>query len=579
MLAVTEQRSGWRLIRWVVAACVMVLTPVGARAEFPWAAGERVLFIGDSITQAGQYVALTEAYLWAARPELDLEIINAGLSSETVSGMTEPVHPGPRPDINQRLSRALELVRPDWVVVCYGMNDGIYHPASPEIVEAYRAGLKKVVDRVVAGGAKLILLTPPSFDADAPPVRKRLAEVKADEPYGYSNPYAKYDETLVALGAVVKSYAGTAGVDRVIDVHAATDAYLKRVKQAKPDYAYGDGVHPPADGHLAMAIGLLAGLDCDPAEAENTLSLLAGLVPADREMTPTPEQSEFRRRLLTRFDIRSAAFRQAIAGKPVAANTPSLDQVEAESDRAGDELRGSAAKAISAVAVSPTRKAAAEKRWGETIAKLEQADKLETHPDDAILFLGSSSIRMWADIATDLAPHHPIQRGYGGARYSDLAVFAERLIQPHRYAAAVVFVGNDVTGNAKDTPMDELQRLVRHVISVSQRHQPNAPVLLVEVTPTPSRWKAWPKIREVNRMLLEISLTEPGVFFVDTAQDYLDANKQPIPGYFLDDMLHQNRLGYTLWASLIRQRLDEALRSSERGRLVPEPLESAPAGQ
>ncbi len=242
-------------------------------------------------------------------------------------------------------------------------------------------------------------------------------------------------------------------------------------------------------------------------------------------------------------------------------------------------MRGSAAQAISAVAVSPTRKAAAEKRWGETIAKLEQADKLETHPDDAILFLGSSSIRMWADIATDLAPHHPIQRGYGGARYSDLAVFAERLIQPHRYAAAVVFVGNDVTGNAKDTPMDELQRLVRHVISVSQRHQPNAPVLLVEVTPTPSRWKAWPKIREVNRMLLEISLTEPGVFFVDTAQDYLDANKQPIPGYFLDDMLHQNRLGYTLWASLIRQRLDEALRSSERGRLVPEPLESAPAGQ
>lgn len=579
MLAATEQRLGWRVIRSVVAVCVMALTPVVARAEFPWAAGDRVLFIGDSITQAGQYVALTEAHLWATRPELGLEIINAGLSSETVSGMTEPVHPGPRPDINQRLSRALELVRPDWVVVCYGMNDGIYHPTSPEIVEAYRAGLKKVIDRVVAGGAKLILLTPPSFDVGAPPVRKRLAEVKPDEPYGYSNPYPKYDETLVALGEVVKSYAGTAGVDRVIDVHAATDAYLKRVKQAKPDYAYGDGVHPPADGHLAMAIGLLEGLGCDPAEVESTLGHLTGLVPADREWVATAEQSEFWRRLLARFNSRSAAFRLAIAGKPAAAEAPTLDQVEAASDRAGDELRGLVARAISTVAVSPARKAAAEKRWGETIAKLEQADKLETHPDDAILFLGSSSIRMWADIATDLAPHHPIQRGYGGARYTDLAVFAERLIQPHRYAAAVVFVGNDVTGNAKDTPLDELQRLVRHVIRVSQKHQPTAPVLLVEITPTPSRWKAWPKIREANRMLRELSLTEPGVFFVETAQDYLDANKQPIPGYFLEDMLHQNRAGYTLWAALIRRRLEETLRSGERGRSVPASVESAPAGQ
>lgn len=575
MLAMTEQRLWRRTIRFIVAACVTLLAPLGARAEFPWADGERVLFLGDSITQAGQYVALTEAYLWAARPELELDIINAGLSSETVSGMTEPVHPGPRPDINQRLSRALELVRPDWVVACYGMNDGIYHPASPQIVDAYRAGLKKVIDRVVTGGAKLILLTPPSFDVDAPPVRKRLAEVKPDEPFGYSNPYAKYDETLLTLGEVVKSYAGTAGVDRVIDVHAATDAYLKRVKQAKPDYAYGDGVHPPADGHLAMAIGLLTGLDCDPADVESTLERLTGLVPADRDHVPTAEQAEFQRRLLSRFNTRSAAYRQAIAGKPAAAEAPPLDQLETQSDRARQELRGLVSTLLPPVAVSPARQQAAEKRWGETIAKMEQANQTEPHPDDAILFLGSSSIRMWADIATDLAPHHPIQRGYGGARYSDLAVFAERLIRPHRYAAAVIFVGNDVTGNAKDTPLDELERLVRHVIEVSRQHQPDAPILLVEITPTPSRWKAWPQIRQANRLLRDLSLTEPGVFFVETAQYYLDANKQPIDGYFLEDRLHQNREGYTLWASIIRRRLEEVLQLGERGNLVPQTLEAA----
>ncbi|MEQ8836457.1 MAG: hypothetical protein RID07_06595, partial [Lacipirellulaceae bacterium] len=82
------------------------------------------------------------------------------------------------------------------------------------------------------------------------------------------------------------------------------------------------------------------------------------------------------------------------------------------------------ATAVRPFDLEPFRKPALEK-WSEAIAALEAKDKVEKHPDDAILFIGSSSIRLWKDIAADMSPYHPIQRGYGGARWTDVAVFAE----------------------------------------------------------------------------------------------------------------------------------------------------------
>ena len=574
MMAVWDR--SWRafmllgLTVWALAASGTV-----GRAELPFADGERVLFVGDSITQDGRYVALTEAYLWAAYPDRNIDVVNAGLSSETVSGITEPVHPYPRPNVHDRLAQALELTKPDWVVVCYGMNDGIYHPLSESIAEAYRDGLAKLIADVAAVDAKLILLTPPSFDADAPAVRKRLGEVTESEPYGYRNPFPQYDETLEQLGGIVKEFASHAAVERVIDLHAVTDGYLSRIKAKLPDYAYGDGVHPPADGHFAIAVGLLAGLGGDIDKVSATLSHLTGLAAADRVGEPTAEQAAFHDGLLERFRRRSAAYRKAIGvPEPMKLEAPPLETVEPWAAERLVALRAlvadSGASESSSAAVYQPYAEAAEKRWANAIAELEALDRTETHPDDAILFLGSSSVRLWDDIASDMGPYHPIRRGYGGARFTDTAVFAERLIKPHDYAAMVVFVANDVTGRDSDTPLDEIERLVRHIIEVSRNHQPDAPVLLVEITPCSSRWDAWPKIRAVNYLLREITFTVPNTYFVETAEYYLDAENRPIDDYFRKDLLHQNAAGYRLWGKLIQRRLGEALRADGKAGLLPD---------
>jgi hypothetical protein len=203
---------------------------------------------------------------------------------------------------------------------------------------------------------------------------------------------------------------------------------------------------------------------------------------------------------------------------------------------------------------------AAIERWNNDIQKLETLDKEETHPSDAILFIGSSSIRLWKDIATDMQPYSAIRRGYGGAKFTDLAVFAERMVTPHKYKALVVFVANDIQGKPEDTPLEDIEKLVRHIIDVSHQHQPDAQVFLIEVTPTPKRFAVWSKIREVNQILRELALTVPNTQFIATAPWVLDSQKVPQANLFIEDQLHLNRDGYLLWAKIIKQHLANMLR-------------------
>lgn len=220
--------------------------------------------------------------------------------------------------------------------------------------------------------------------------------------------------------------------------------------------------------------------------------------------------------------------------------------------------------------LSPTDRAKAARKWEKAIAGLERLDRTQPDPENAVLVVGSSSIGLWDDAAEMLAPYPIIRRGYGGARFSDLVVFANRLFSPHEYRALVVFVGNDISGSKHDRSVDSVRKMVLYVIEVSRKHQPDSPVLLVEVTPTPSRAGAWPQVRGLNAMLREVALTHPGVAFISTAEYYLDSQDEARTELFRQDQLHQNESGYRIWADIIRRRLDEVLgENSSTGTAPP----------
>ena len=195
----------------------------------------KLVFLGDSITWGGEYIVFFERWLTVNHPELSLEVLNQGLPSETVSGLSEPGHLRhgfPRPDLHERLDRALKALKPDLIIACYGINCGIYLPLEEERFKSYKEGVERLRKAAESHGARIIFVTPPVYDKP--------------------NPEFDYDEVMAAYARWLVSKRGDGW--EVIDVHTVMKQELarKRAKDAKFKYSR-DGIHPGAAGHELMA--------------------------------------------------------------------------------------------------------------------------------------------------------------------------------------------------------------------------------------------------------------------------------------------------------------------------------------
>jgi lysophospholipase L1-like esterase/pimeloyl-ACP methyl ester carboxylesterase len=214
----------------------------------------RILFLGDSITYGGDYIDYVETYLLIRFPTRRWEVLNLGLPSETVSGLSEPGHAGgafPRPDLHERLDRVLARTKPDLVVACYGMNDGIYYPFSEDRFHKFQDGLRTLHNKVRAAGAQIIYLTPPVFD----PVPLKGRTLPAGLPE-YRQPFEGYNTVLDRYAEWLLAQRAAGWV--VLDIHGPMNRCLAEHRAQDPAYRLaGDGVHPGSAGHWLMAQPLL----------------------------------------------------------------------------------------------------------------------------------------------------------------------------------------------------------------------------------------------------------------------------------------------------------------------------------
>ncbi len=199
------------------------------------------------------------------------------------------------------------------------------------------------------------------------------------------------------------------------------------------------------------------------------------------------------------------------------------------------------------------------KAWESEIEKFEQLDVAKSYPSDAIMFAGSSSIRLWSTLGKDMLPYNVIQRGYGGAKLSDFAVYADRILYPHQCQAIVIFIANDITGSDNDKSPLEVSQLFRKTLYIIRRQFKDTPVFWVSVTPTPLRWHVWPEIKEAGDMIREICEDHRNTHYIDTERYFTNANGLPRAELFLDDRLHLNDEGYRVWSGVIKNELDKIL--------------------
>jgi lysophospholipase L1-like esterase len=244
------------LVLTVCGVMAIGLHAADAPAPLPAAIAKahRVVFLGDSITYAGTYVDFVEAAIRLRDPAWRGEIIEVGVPSETVSGLSEPGHAGgrfTRPDLHERLDRVLAQLKPDCVIACYGMNDGIYLSFADERFEKFKEGIQWLREKVAAAHATLIHLTPPVYDPK--PAQGKHAD--------YNDVLDRYSEWLLAQ----RSQGWT-----VIDVHGPMKAELAARRAQNAEFFFAkDGVHPDRLGHAIMARAVLTawGFPADLAEA------------------------------------------------------------------------------------------------------------------------------------------------------------------------------------------------------------------------------------------------------------------------------------------------------------------------
>ncbi len=210
-----------------------------------WGSNARVAFLGDSITYDGRWPTLVESALRATLQFADADIVNLGLPSETVSGLSEEGHAGgqfPRPCLHERLERVLADFQPTLFLACYGMNDGIYLAVDPARFKAFQDGVLKLKAAAERHGARVIFITPPLYRADK----------RADDASRYDAVLDAYADWLVSQRA-----AGW----QVVDIRPALKQAVTQAKATNPAFVYSaDGIHPGDDGHRFIAKAVCAGL-------------------------------------------------------------------------------------------------------------------------------------------------------------------------------------------------------------------------------------------------------------------------------------------------------------------------------
>ncbi len=216
----------------------LCLIAIIALAAGCFAAPARIAILGDSITHDGRWATRVESALRSAPQFADAEIVNFGLGSETVSGLSEPNHAGgkfPRPCLHERLARILIAFKPTLVLACYGMNDGIYQPPDPARLKAFQDGILKLKSAVEQQGGKVIFITPPLHNAD---------KASADP--------LRYDAVLDGEAAWLVSQRDSGW--HVIDIRPDLKAAVASAKAANPGFVYArDGIHPGDEGHAFIA--------------------------------------------------------------------------------------------------------------------------------------------------------------------------------------------------------------------------------------------------------------------------------------------------------------------------------------
>ncbi len=188
--------------------------------------------------------------------------------------------------------------------------------------------------------------------------------------------------------------------------------------------------------------------------------------------------------------------------------------------------------------------------WNE-IQSFKHSDSISAPPKNAILFVGSSSFRMWTNVQHDFPNHIIINRGFGGSSLPDVIQYADDIIFQYRAKQIVIYCGeNDLASSDSITSQIVFDRF-KTLFNMIRTHSKKVNIVFVSIKPSPSRDGIQHKVIEANKLIAGFLKTKKQAEFVNVYDVMIDSEGKPIKELFQDDMLHMKPSGYVLWKKAI----------------------------
>ncbi len=186
------------------------------------------------------------------------------------------------------------------------------------------------------------------------------------------------------------------------------------------------------------------------------------------------------------------------------------------------------------------------------IDQFKKEDSLHTPPKNAILFIGSSSFRMWSDVQNDFPGYPIINRGFGGSQLPDVIRFAPDIIYPYLPKQIVIYCGdNDLAADSTVSADTVFERFKTLYGMIRKELGKRVNVAFVSIKPSPSRENLLPKMKVANTLIEQYISKQKNAVFIDVFHPMLNAEGKMRPELYKEDNLHMKPEGYVIWKKVI----------------------------
>ncbi len=190
--------------------------------------------------------------------------------------------------------------------------------------------------------------------------------------------------------------------------------------------------------------------------------------------------------------------------------------------------------------------------WEPAIRDFEEQDKVHPPKPGCIVFAGSSSFRFWDTLVSDMKPLDVINRGFGGSEFSDLDLYANRIVIAYRPRAVVVYEGdNDLAEGSVKTP-EMVASDFRKFVQTVHGALPDTWIYILSIKPSNLRRKQWPEMKATNKLMQDYAATQQRVQYIDIATIAFDTNGNLPADLFKADGLHPTAKLYAKWTAIIK---------------------------